>query len=91
MSPIPNTWTTAEAVPARLDPFLALERSEGSPPFGMQGGEVPAPASRGHWSEVLKFNTPAPWILIALVLIVGVQLHASGRAGRARAVAGVEL
>lgn len=36
-------------------------------------------ASRGHWSEILNFHgSPAPWVLIGILLVAGI-LHFSAK------------
>jgi hypothetical protein len=86
--PLPNSWAAGVAAPSYADPYRALE---GGPPGGIAAGEVPAPPSRAHWSEILDWHgSPAIWILVALLLVVGIMhFSAGGRVGPAKA--GIEV
>lgn len=83
--PTPSSWAIGVASPSYVDPYQALEASTAVPGskgggglrFGQAAGEGLAPKAGptgGHWKEVLDPSTPAPWILAAVLIAVGV-LH----------------
>jgi hypothetical protein len=82
--PTPSTWAVGVSAPSYTNPYQALEESIPSPGggsgsliFGQAGGEV-IPASRrkgGNWTEIMDWQqSPAIWILAAVLIAVGV-LH----------------
>lgn len=72
-----------QQVDAALGPLMFGSPANTTP----SGGAVisAAASSRGHWSEITNFHgSPAPWILIGLLLAAGMLHLSAGASGTGR-------